>query len=119
MSPVRRPSSVQGLRRGVAAPQVREDDTIGRPEDIGRLSGKRVSEMTTPEIQALAAPGRRPRPERPVRFTLDLDRERHSYLKQTATAIEADASALMRALLDEMRADPELETRIRARVWGA
>jgi hypothetical protein len=32
---------------------------------------------------------RRPRPEKPVRFTLDLDRDHHRFLKHYATDIEA------------------------------
>lgn len=99
MSPTKRPSAV-GLRKAVAAP----------------AAGKRVSEMNDAEIQALAAP-RRPRPERPVRFTVDLDRDRHAYLKQYAAQIEAKGSEIIRELLDEMRSNQDLQARVRARIW--
>ena len=65
-------------------------------------------------------PSQRPRPRRsPSRFTLDLDRAHHQFLKEYAAEIEAKgASEVMRALLDELRDDPELAGRVRARVWG-
>jgi hypothetical protein len=98
----KRPSSVAALQRAAAAPSVRSDDTIGRQEDIGSL-----------------VPERRPRPEKPVRFTLDLERPYHQFLKEFATQAEVGASKVMRALLDELRDDPELAARVRNRVWEA
>jgi hypothetical protein len=59
----------------------------------------------------------RPRPEKPVRFTLDLDRDRHQFLKQYALRLETDASRVVRALLDQLRADDALADRVRERVW--
>jgi hypothetical protein len=111
MSPVKRPSAVDGLKRGVGTAKpaaevplrVRSDESIGRPEDIGRL----------------VPPSQRPKPPKPVRFTLDLDDARHRFLKGYAAEIEAKgASEVMRALLDELQADPELAARVRARVWS-
>lgn len=99
MSPVRKPSSVDSLRKATAQ---------------SRPAG---GEITQPDY-APEAPARRPRPEKPVRFTLDLDRDRHRFLKSYADDIEADgASQVMRALLDELRDDPELAARVRARIW--
>lgn len=115
MSPMKRASTVDGLKRGMrtaaaAAPaeppvlQVRSDESIGRPEDIGRL----------------VPPSQRPKPPKPTRFTLDLDADRHRFLKTYAAEIEAKgASEVMRALLDELHDDPGLADRVRARVWGA
>jgi hypothetical protein len=54
MSPTKRPSAVEGLRRGVH--QVRSDDSIGRPEDIGSKAGSKTEA----------------RPVRPARVTLNL-----------------------------------------------
>lgn len=67
---------------------------------------------------AAAVPERRPRPEKPVRFTLDLDRAHHQFLKNYAVEVEAGgASRVLRALLDELRDDPELARRVRDRIW--
>jgi hypothetical protein len=109
MSPVKRPSALDSMRHAAAASpaeapilQVRSDESIGRPEDIGRL----------------VPPSQRPKPPKPTRFTLDLDTDRHRFLKTYAAEIEAKgASQVMRALLDELQADPELAARIRTRVW--
>jgi hypothetical protein len=101
MSPAQRPSTIAGLRRAVTpAPATTE----AVPPVTGAPQRPR--------------PRPRPRPEKPVRFTLDLDRNRHKFLKNYATEIEArGASEIMRAMLDELRDDPELAARVRARVW--
>lgn len=102
MSPMSRASKVEGLKRGIGtavpAAQVRQ---------------------AAADVPADESP-RRPRPEKPVRFTLDLDRDHHRFLKTYAADIEAKgASEVMRALLDELRDDPELAARVRTRVWEA
>ena len=102
----KKPSAVQGLRRGVGA---------AAPE-IGRASAD-----LPPEIQQSMPdlPPRRPRPAKPekIRFTLDLDQARHSFLKQFALHRDANASEVVRALLDELQEDPDLAIRVRARIW--
>ena len=107
MSPTKKPSQVgAGLRRGVGTvPQVPEDDSIGQQEDVGRLA---------------APAGPPPRPEKPVRFTLDLDQDRHAFLK--AFALECGpgvgGAQVMRALLDELREGANLPMRVKARIWA-
>jgi hypothetical protein len=96
MSPTKRGTGIEGIRRGVG-------------QAPGPVPGTAVPEP----VQVL----QRPRREKPVRFTLDLDRDRHQFLKQYATGIEADASEVVRALLDQLRADDVLADRVRARVW--
>jgi hypothetical protein len=103
MTRMSRPSKVDALKRGIGtaapAPEIR--------------ASRADSEVPTSETPT------RPRPEKPVRFTLDLDRDRHHLLKNYATQIDAKgASEVMRALLDELRDDPELADRVRARVWA-
>ena len=58
-----------------------------------------------------------PRPPKPIRFTLDLNKADHGYLKEFALAAEVDAARIMRALIDELRSDKELAQRIREKVW--
>jgi hypothetical protein len=112
VSPTKKPSAVSGLRRGVGATPPAEDPTSS-------WRGKRVSEMTDAEVQAMAT-GQPPRPEKPVRFTLDLDQDRHAFLK--AFALECGAGVggaqVLRALLDELREGPNLTARVQARIWA-
>lgn len=60
----------------------------------------------------------RPRPPKPVRFTLDLDQDDHRWLKTYAAQIQATGAAeVVRAVLAEMRDNPHLADRVRARIW--
>lgn len=108
MSPTKRPSSVSGLRRGVGTVQA-------EPAETGQAAGPN----RYLEADLRNAPP--PRPEKPVRFTLDLDTERHGFLK--AFALECGAGVggaqVMRALLDELAEGTDLQARVRARIWTA
>ena len=53
---------------------------------------------------------------RPIRYTLDLAREQHRFLKQFALDAEADASEVMRALLHLLEDEPSLASTVRARL---
>ena len=99
MSPVKRPSAVASMRQAAApaAGEVRSHDDPALPS---------------------AQPPRRPPKEPTTRYTLDLDRAHHLFLKQFALEAELRGAAeVMRALLDELQEDPALADRIRARVW--
>jgi hypothetical protein len=98
----RKPSTIAGLRRGIGTTATPAADHPGPPDVPANGS---------------ATPDRRPRKEKPVRFTLDLDRQQHRFLKEQAVGIDADASQVLRALLDELRDDPALATRVRDRIW--
>jgi hypothetical protein len=52
---------------------------------------------------------------KPVRFSLDLDRSTHRYLKRFVLDCDTDASRVMRALLAEMQADDDLADKVRGR----
>lgn len=54
--------------------------------------------------------------ERRVRVTLDLTRDQHGFLRRFAFETEADASAILRALLALLEEDSALATRVLARV---
>ena len=96
MSPAQRPSTVPGPKRAVTpAPAPAEP------------------------VSPVAGAPQRPRPEKPFRFTLDLDRAHHQFLKDYALRAETGASKVMRALLDELRDDPGLAGRVRDRIWRA
>lgn len=102
MNATKRPSAVSGLRRGVSAVQ----DAPERP-------------VNPPQAPPAAAPP--PRPEKPVRFTLDLDQDRHAFLKTFALECGAGVGGaqVLRALLDELREGANLPTRVKARIWAA
>ena len=74
MSPTKRPSAVDSLRRATGgAPRIREDDSIGRPEDIG----------------SLVAPAK----AKTVRITLDLDQAAYAALNQWLGSAAAEVGA--------------------------
>ena len=103
MSPIKRPSAVDGLRRGVGAEQ----------------QAAELIEGTTPAQQRVREAVQPPRPEKPVRFTLDLDSERHAFLKTFALECGAGVGGaqVLRALLDELREGSNLPVRVKARIW--
>jgi hypothetical protein len=98
VSPTKRASGVPGLRSAIEG---------GRPMAA-------VQPASVPDAVPHARP---PRPEKPVRFTLDLSRDQHRFLKEFALDTEADASVIMRALLTQLRDDPDLAQRVQAGIW--
>jgi hypothetical protein len=67
--------------------------------------------------QARAARASEPSPiDRRVRFTLDLERSQHRFLKQFALDAESDASVILRVLLSLLEEDGALTKRVLARI---
>lgn len=53
----------------------------------------------------------------PHRFILDLEPELHRFLKRFALDTEADASVVLRTLLNRLRDDAELAQQVQADIW--
>ena len=69
----------------------------------------RVEETDARRVAALPADARQR-----VRFTLDLSKEQHKFLKRFALEAETDASAVVRALLLRLEEDETLAKTIEA-----
>ena len=68
-----------------------------------------------PAVPAPPAPSR-PAGEKPVRYTLDLSREQHRFLKQFALDAEVDASEVMRTLLKQLQLDAALAAKVQSKL---
>jgi hypothetical protein len=110
MSPTKRASGVPGLRAAIqAAPHVppASESASSEPSAAGR-----------PDVPPPAAPRSRPRPPKPVRYTLDLSPDDHRFLKRFALDAEVNASTIVRALIGQLRTDSDLAERVRSDAWS-
>ena len=136
MSPTRRASStVSNLRSAVTAggpqaapppiaPDPKEEaaapDPALRPEPAAAPAPDPAPATAAPaEAAPVRLRGPKPRPPKPIRFTLDLNQDRHSFLKRFALEAEVDAALVMRMLLDQLRSDEDLAERLRQAAWEA
>jgi predicted GIY-YIG superfamily endonuclease len=83
-------------------------------------SAEQASIMTEHPRHNVAGVIRPPRPEKPVRITIDLSSEDHLALRKyiASAGVGGSAAKVVRALLSELRDDPELASRVRARIWN-
>jgi hypothetical protein len=110
MSPTKRASGVPGLRAAIqAAPPV-------PPAPTGVASSADPAAPVREDPPHLAGP--RPRPPKPIRFTLDLAPDEHRFLKRFAMDAEVNASVIIRVLLGQLRDDPDLAARVRSAAWS-
>ncbi len=85
--------------------RMRETAKREKPIRVGEGDARRVNELPAD-------------PQRRVRFTLDLSKEQHKFLKRFALDAEADASAVMRVLLRRLEGDEELMKAVMAELSG-
>lgn len=70
-----------------------------------------------PTLAPLAEVGvSRRRAAGPARFTVELPREQHRFIKQFALSADTDASAVTRVLFRQLEEDPQLAERVRSLV---
>ena len=94
-----------------------EDRASALIKTMGRGSPRQQAEEYGSEAPPAAAVSEAPeRKQKTVRLTVDLDASRHRRLKAFAFGEDAKNTEVMRALLDELDADPELAERIRQRL---
>lgn len=110
MSPLKRASGVPGLRDAIQG---------ARPVPADVDPGPAPVPPAAVDVAPVPGPsGPRPRPPKPVRYTLDLAPDDHQFLKRFAVDAGVNASVIVRALLGQLRADPELAARVRAEAWS-
>lgn len=107
---------------------VRASDVLARRQQRLRKATERGSPRSRAEEAGSPADAGRPlapapeeaagsrRPAKPVRITVDLDPERHRFLKQFALDVDARGTAILRGLLDLLREDPDLAARLKERL---
>ena len=100
-------------RASTALGQAVDSGVLASPEATGGAPSPLLSDGGEER-----APSVRPRPDKPVRFTLDLTPDMHRFLKRFALEIEVDAARVMRALLIELRSDAQLAERVRTQAWN-
>lgn len=109
MSATKRPSqvAVDSLRRGAGTT---------RTGPVSEAEAAAIIEGATPAQVRIREALKPPRPPKPIRVTLDLDDARHGFLKDFGAGVSS--AQVLRALLDELQADPDLAARVRARIWA-
>lgn len=93
----------RSLERGGAAPSREE-------------ASEEIPPRSTEETRPGRRSGGRQRPEKPVRITVDLDADRHRFLRHYAADEGARGTEVVRGLLTLLEEDPELADRLSERL---
>lgn len=108
MSPARPPSA---SRAGIRNAAMRAVPGVERPEGPVLQPGAEHGAVSP----VLDEPAPVPRPAaRPTRITVDLVAELHSFLRAYAQARDVAAADVIRELIRQVRADPDLSARVTA-----
>jgi hypothetical protein len=118
---LKRASGVPGLRAAIqAAPPA--PPTPPQTAEVPQFPPAGLVDTADPGAPAREDPprldGPRPRPPKPIRYTLDLAPDDHRFLKRFAVDAEVNASVIVRALLGQLRSDPDLAARVRSAAWS-
>ena len=108
MSPARPPSARAGIRNAAlrAAP--------AGPGSVPPVLQQDADPGAVPQ-QAQDQPAQaRPRPGKPTRITVDLVADLHGFLRGYAQARDVAAADVIRELIRQVRADPDLSARVTA-----
>ena len=107
MSPPRSPSARAGIRNAAlrAAP--------AEPAAVPPVLHPDAELDSVPQVRDESAQVTR-RPVRPTRITVDLVAELHLFLRGYAQARDVAAADVIRELIRQLRADPELSARVTA-----
>ncbi|MDP9440463.1 MAG: hypothetical protein M3P49_17280 [Actinomycetota bacterium] len=101
-----------------AAKAARVPETVPEPSREEAFAARTTTSRKTSGRGRGAGARAKQRPEKPVRITVDLDADRHRRLKVYALDADAKGTEVIRALLDEMDANPALAARIHDRLAG-
>ena len=108
-----KPSDIaQRMRRATLHDKPSADAAIAGTPTTTDIADAGTQGLPPPESATTAGAATAPTRGRRVRYTLDLSPEQHRALKRFAFDAEADASAIVRALLAELGSDPVLARRV-------
>jgi len=108
----------RGLTRETPATRAQDEARPERSPEASEDGGEAAPNATTQERPGRRTGRPRTKPDRMVRVSVDLPRPSHKYLRDFAYDAESDGMSVMRALLEEMRADEELAERVLDRLAG-
>ena len=108
MSPARSPSARAGIRNAALR------DAAAVPAAVPPVLQPDTEPGAVPQQSRPEPAQARPRAERPTRITVDLVADLHGFLRGYAQARDVAAADVIRELIRQLRADPDLSARVTA-----